>query len=37
MKKSFFISVIPQTTGGADHCYDYLLFDANLLMNNCIW
>lgn len=37
MKKSFLIPVIPQTAGGTGHHYDYLLFNANLLMNNCIW
>lgn len=37
MKKSHLIPVIPQITGITDRYYDYLLFNANLLMNNCIW
>ena len=37
MKKSLLIPVNPRLTGITDRYYDYLLFNANLLMNSCIW
>jgi hypothetical protein len=37
MKKSSLIPVIPHTIGVTGRYCDCVLFNANLLMNNCIW